>query len=431
MPHPTSESPSRRHDVVVIGGGAAGIAVTASLLKRRRDLDIAIVEPAEMHSYQPGWTMVGGGVFSPEITRRPMDEVIPRRATRYATRVEAVDPEAAEVTLADGRRLGYVRLVVAPGLVLDWGAIDGLEETLGQNGVTSNYRFDLAPYTWSLVQSLQGGRALFTQPPMPIKCAGAPQKAMYLSCDHWRREGRLGDIEVRFCNAGGVLFGVPDYVPALQRYIDAYGIEAGYGERLVAVDGPSRTARFVVGGEDGEHEEECGFDMLHAVPPQRAPGFIAESGLANGGGWLDLDAETLQHVRYPAVFGLGDVSGTTNAKTAAAVRMQAPVVAENLLASLDETPLKAAYTGYGSCPLTVERGRIVLAEFGYGGTLQPTFPRWVNDGTRATRRAWWLKAKQLPWLYWNLMLKGHEWLAAPARRAPKVDSDDVRSASGR
>ncbi|APE30123.1 pyridine nucleotide-disulfide oxidoreductase [Halomonas aestuarii] len=415
--HPTPpENASRHHDVVVIGGGAAGIAVTASLLKRRGDLDIAIVEPAEMHSYQPGWTLVGGGVFSAAITRRPMADVIPDKASWYAVDADRVDPEAGEVMLGDGRRLGYTRLVVAPGLVIDWGAIEGLEQTLGHHGVTSNYRFDLAPYTWLLVQSLEKGRALFTQPPMPIKCAGAPQKAMYLSCDHWRRQGRLGDIEVSFCNAGQVLFGVPDYVPALERYIESYGIEKAFGHRLVAVDGPSRTARFAVSGEDGEGEEERPFDMLHVVPPQKAPAFIATSRLANETGWLDLDPETLQHVRYPAVFGLGDASGTSNAKTAAAVRKQAPVVAENLLASLDEAPLRAAYLGYGSCPLTVERGRIVLAEFGYGGALQPTFPRWVNEGTQATRWAWWLKAKQLPWLYWNGMLKGHEWLARPARR---------------
>ena len=412
---PTPHSSSRHHDVVVIGGGAAGIAVTASLLKRC-DLDIAIVDPSEMHSYQPGWTLVGGGVFSAAITRRPMAEVIPNKASWYKVGAERVDPKAGEVVLDDGRRLSYSRLVVAPGLVIDWGAIEGLEPALGQHGVTSNYRFDLAPYTWSLVQSLEKGRALFTQPPMPIKCAGAPQKAMYLSCDHWRRRGRLADIEVSFCNAGEVLFGVADYVPALESYIKRYGIEKAFGERLVAVDGPSRTARFVMTGEEGERTVERSFDMLHVVPPQKAPAFIKESGLANAGGWLDLDPETLQHVSHPAIFGLGNASGTSNAKTAAAVRKQAPVVAVNLLASLEDQPLTAAYLGYGSCPLTVERGRIVLAEFGYGGALQPTFPRWVNDGTRATRRAWWLKAKQLPWLYWNGMLKGREWLASPARR---------------
>lgn len=416
MHHSSLETSARHHDIVVIGGGAAGIAVTASLLKRRGDLDIAIIDPAEMHSYQPGWTLVGGGVFSAAITRRPMADVMPDKASWYAVNADHIDTQRNEVVLSDGRRLGYSRLVVAPGLIVDWAAIDGLEQTLGQHGVTSNYRFELAPYTWSLVQSLERGRALFTQPPMPIKCAGAPQKAMYLSCDHWRRQGRLDAIDVSFCNAGQALFGVADYVPALEEYIARYGIEKAFGERLVAVDGPSRTARFAVTDQQGERTVERPFDMLHAVPPQKAPGFIAASGLANADGWLDLDPETLQHVREPAIFGLGDASGTSNAKTAAAVRKQAPVVAENLLASLNDKSLEAAYLGYGSCPLTVERGRIVLAEFGYGGALQPTFPRWINDGTRATRRAWWLKAKQLPWLYWNGMLKGHEWLARPGRR---------------
>lgn len=416
MHHATPDTTTRHHDVVVVGGGAAGIAVTASLLKRRADLDIAIVDPAEQHSYQPGWTLVGGGVFSSDITRRPMRDVVPDKASLVASSVESIDPEGSTVTLADGTCLSYQRLVIAPGLVLDWDAIDGLEATLGENGVTSNYRFDLAPYTWELVQSLKRGKALFTQPPMPIKCAGAPQKAMYLSCDHWYRQGRLDNIDVSFCNAGQALFGVADYVPALERYIERYGIEKAFGERLVAVDGQSRTARFVVSHEGEEREVERQFDMLHAVPPQKAPAFLSSSGLGNEAGWLDLDPETLQHTRHPAIFGLGDASGTGNAKTAAAVRKQAPVVAENLLASLDGQPLKAAYLGYGSCPLTVEKGRIVLAEFGYGGKLQPTFPRWINDGTKPTRRAWWLKAKQLPWLYWNGMLKGREWLASPARR---------------
>ncbi|WP_304526008.1 FAD/NAD(P)-binding oxidoreductase [Halomonas sp. I5-271120] len=417
--HSSEASPSgqvRRHTVLIIGGGAAGISVAASLLKRRSSLDVAIIEPAEEHYYQPGWTMVGGGVFTPEVTRRPMREVMPDAVTWHASRAENIDAEARLVRLESGESVAYERLVVAPGLVCDWSAIEGLEEALGQNGVTSNYRYDLAPYTWSLVQSLEKGKALFTQPPMPIKCAGAPQKAMYLACDHWRREQRLKDIDVSFCNAGGVLFGVSDYVPALQRYITLYGIETAFSHRLIAVDGPSRTARFAVSDKDGEREEERGFDMLHVVPPQKAPAFIAQSQLSNEAGWLDLDPATLQHRAYADIFGLGDASGTANAKTAAAVRKQTPVVAENLLASLDDTPLAAAYLGYGSCPLTVERGRIVLAEFGYDGVLQPTFPRWLNDGTRPTRLAWWLKASLLPWIYWNGMLKGREWLVRPARR---------------
>ncbi len=406
---------TRQFDVVIIGAGSGGVSVASSLLKRQSDLAIAIIDPSTDHFYQPGWTMVGGGVFSAESTRRDSDSVIPKKCTHYQAEAKSVDPQANTVTMSDGVSVGYGRLVVSPGLVLNWGAIKGLEETLGTNGVTSNYRYDLAPYTWSLVQGLERGNAVFSQPPMPIKCAGAPQKAMYLSSDYWRKTNRLKDIDVSFRLAGNVLFGVEDYVPALQHYIDLYGIDVCFGETLVSVDGPNGIATFLKNTAQGEQEEvEINFNMLHAVPPQHAPSFIKESGLSNDAGWLDLDNETLQHNLFPNIFGLGDASGTPNAKTMAAVRKQAPVVAENLLASLHEKPLRAAYLGYGSCPLTVERGRIVLAEFGYGGKLQPTFPTWINDGTKATKQAWFLKAKQLPWIYWNGMLKGREWLARPA-----------------
>ncbi|MFM7349808.1 MAG: FAD/NAD(P)-binding oxidoreductase [Erythrobacter sp.] len=398
-----------KHTVVVIGGGAAGIATAASMLKRRHGLDIAIVEPSDTHAYQPGWTMVGGGVFDVVTTTRPMASVMPKGVTWVKQAAARFQPDHNQVTLADGSTLTYDVLIVAPGIRLAWDKIAGLEAALGQNGVTSNYRPDLAPYTWELVKATRSGRAIFSQPPMPIKCAGAPQKAMYLACDHWRRAGVLGKIEVEFRNAGAVLFGVADYVPALQEYVARYGIHLDLGSNLIAVDGPARQATFAT----PEGEETVGFDMLHVVPPQVAPQFLADSPLAAASGFIDVDQHTLQHVRYPNVFGLGDAGSMPNAKTAAAARKQAPVVAVNALRALDGKGPTAGYDGYGSCPLTVERGKIVLAEFAYGGKLAPSFPTWLVDGTRPARLSWMLKADALPWIYWNGMLKGREWLAGP------------------
>ena len=400
---------SHKHTIVIVGGGAAGIATAASLLARRSGLDIAIIEPSETHAYQPGWTMVGAGIFEPEMTVRPMASVMPRGVTWIKAKAASFQPENNQVTLEDGEQVTYDVLVVAPGIRLAWEKIAGLEDTLGTNGVTSNYRYDLAPYTWELVQTTRSGRAIFTQPPMPIKCAGAPQKSMYLACDYWLRAGVLGDLEVEFRNAGPVLFGVADYVPALMSYVEKYAIDLELGNNLVAVDGPARQATFK--REDGEVTVD--FAMLHVVPPQVAPQFLADSPLAAESGFTDVDQHTLQHLRYPNVFGLGDGGAMPNAKTAAAARKQAPVVAVNVLQQLAGKGPKAGYDGYGSCPLTVERGKIVLAEFGYGGKLMPSFPEWLIDGTKPARLSWMLKADLLPWLYWNGMLKGREWLAGP------------------
>lgn len=402
------------YDVLIVGGGAAGISTAASLKRRRSELSIAIVDPADVHYYQPGWTLVGAGVFEPEQTARTMASLIPPGVDWIKAAVAAFDPERNTVVLEGCRLVAYRRLVVAPGIKLDWEGIEGLSETLGQNGVTSNYRFDLAPYTWELVRNLERGRALFTQPPMPIKCAGAPQKALYLSADHWLRQGRLDAIDIGFYNAGAVLFGVKDYVPALMEYIEKYRAELHLNHKLVKIDGPARKACFEVTDAEGVVDRiERDFDMIHVVPPQVAPDFIRSSALADAAGWVDVEQDTLRHKHFDNVWSLGDVANAPNAKTAAAARKQAPIVANNLLADMGMGRGVAHYDGYGSCPLTVERGKIVLAEFGYGGKLLPSFPRWLLDGTRPSRLAWLLKEKVLPPLYWKGMLRGHEWLAQP------------------
>jgi sulfide:quinone oxidoreductase len=400
--------PSISADIVVIGGGTAGIGFVASLLKRDPALSITIIEPGTHHYYQPAWTLVGGGAYNVKDTARPMAKVMPRQATWVQAAVTGIDPDKKQLTLNDDRTVSYQNLIVCPGLRLAWEKIEGLQESLGQHGVTSNYSYQHAQYTWDQVQQLRGGKALFTQPAMPIKCAGAPQKALYLSCDHWLKRGVLNNINVEFNLAGAALFGVATFVPPLMKYIEKYNAKLAFNSNLVKVDGPAKTACFEIKDADGNVTRVAkSFDLLHVVPPQVSPDFIAQSPLADAAGWCDVNPHSLQHPRFPEVFGLGDICGTSNAKTAAAVRKQVVVVAENLLALRKQQPLPLKYDGYGSCPLTVEKGKVILAEFGYAGKLLPTFPL---DPTVARRSAWFLKASLLPWFYWNGMLKGREWL---------------------
>ncbi|MCB1508074.1 MAG: TIGR01244 family phosphatase [Hyphomicrobiaceae bacterium] len=411
-----------RYDVVIVGAGAGGIAVAASLKARRESLDIAIIDPADIHYYQPGWTMVGGGIFEARETAKTMGSLIPRGVHWIKSAVAAFEPADNAVILDGCRVVKYSRLIVCPGLKLDWSKVEGLVDTLGRNGVTSNYRYDLAPYTWELVSRMKEGRALFTQPPMPIKCAGAPQKAMYLSSDAWLRAGVLDKIDIQFCNAGGVLFGVKDFVPALESYVQKYGANLNFFHNLIAIDGPAKKATFEVKRPDeAPTTVEMEFDMMHVVPPQTAPDFIRVSPLADAAGWVDVDQSTLRHKTHDNIWSLGDVMNAPNAKTAAAARMQAPVVAENIIADIDGSSAAAQYDGYGSCPLTVERGKIVLAEFGYGGALKPSFPKWVIDGTKPSRLAWILKEQILPPIYWKAMLRGKEWMAKPEKVSAKAD----------
>jgi sulfide:quinone oxidoreductase len=401
---PAPPTATQKHKVLIVGGGCAGITVAATLRRRDKTLDIAIVEPSELHWYQPAFTLVGAGVYTRAATERFEKDLIPQGVTWIRDAATEFLPDSNLVRLAEGSLVAYDYLVACPGIKLDWKKVDGLEETIGRDGVCSNYLPKFAEYTWECIKAFEGGKALFTQPPMPIKCAGAPQKIMYLASDHWRLHAIPAETE--FCLAGDVLFGVPYFVPALQSFVDRYGIKVDYKHNLKAIDGNSKKAVFTVTGPDGSTSDVVkSFDMIHVTPPQCAPDFVRSSPLANAAGWIDVDPATLRHVKYPNVFGLGDATSTPNAKTAAAVRAQAPVVVANLLAAMRASTLSKTYEGYGACPLTVAYRKIILAEFSYGGKVTPSFP--LDPRTPRTSM-WYLKTKFLPWLYWNLMFRGSE-----------------------
>lgn len=397
-------SPALRHRIVIIGGGNAGVSVAARLRHAGED-DIAIIEPRTTHLYQPLLTLVGGGCASPGELTRSQASVMPQGVAWLKDAATDIDPEAKTVTLAGGATVGYERLIVCPGIQLDLDANPGMRDALDTDSVSTNYLPDLAPKTWGLIQRTRSGTALFTMPSGPIKCAGAPQKTAYLAADFWRRTGVLGKIRIVLVLPTPGMFGVKEFAEELERVVARYGIEVRFQSELTEIDGASRTAK-IRNNETGE-VEELAFDMAHVVPPQSAPDWLKATSLAvpdEPKGWVDVDKHTLQHVRYPDVFALGDCSSTPNSKTGAAIRKQAPVVVDNVLASLAGQPMRGFYTGYASCPLTTARGKTLLAEFDYTMRPTPTFP--VIDTTKERRDMWVLKRYGLPNLYWNAILTG-------------------------
>ena len=394
---------SAKHELVIVGGGTAGITVAAQLLGREGAPKITLIEPAEVHYYQPLWTLVGAGVFPREDSARAMSDVIPQGVTWLKDNVEGIEPESNTLRLGSGSTITYEQLVMAPGIKLDWDGIEGLPETLGKDGVTSNYSYQSVNYTWELISRFQGGHALFTFPSTPIKCAGAPQKIMWLAEEALRKRGVRNKATLTFASAGAAIFGVPKYRLALEKLVRERDIQTQYKKDLVAVRPQSREAVF----RDVESgaESVVRYDLLHVTPPQSAPDFVKRSKLAQAGplGWVDVDKHTLQHVRYPNVFSLGDASSLPCSKTGAAVRKQAPVLVDNLLAFRKGRPLAASYDGYASCPLVTGYGKVILAEFGYDGAIMETFP---FDQARERYSMYVLKAHTLPNLYWHGMLQG-------------------------
>ncbi len=389
------------HDVIIIGGGAAGITVASRLRKKQPKLDIAIIEPSQKHYYQPLWTLVGAGVFRKEVTERSEASLIPRGVKWIVESADSIDPENRTVTTLGRNTYRYENLVVAAGLQVDWDRVKGLPETVGKNGVCSIYDYRYVASTWEMISGFKGGNALFTFPNTPVKCGGAPQKIMYLADHHFRRSGVRDRTHVMFVSAGGSIFGVKKYAEALSKVILRRHIQTDYKLNLVEVRPRKREAIFE--NVETKSRRAISYDLLHVTPPMSGPDFLKRGPLTNASGWVEVNKNTLQHVKYPDVFALGDASSLPTSKTGAAIRHQAPVLIENLMCHRGSRKLSASYDGYTSCPLVTGYGSLILAEFDYDGNPKETFP-W--DQSKERLSMYLLKKHLLPRLYWHGMLRG-------------------------
>lgn len=389
--------------VAIVGAGTAGISVAARLVRSSPKLrgQIALIDPATKHYYQPLWTLVGAGAAKKEETQREQASLIPKGVDWIREAVATFSPESNTLVTQNGRKVTYDYLVVAAGLQINWDGVKGLRESLGKDGVCSNYSYETVDSTWQSIQRFKGGRAIFTHPNTPVKCGGAPQKIMYLADDFFRKAGVRDQSEVVFASANASIFAVKKYANTLDDVIKRKQISTMYRRNLIELRPDTREAVFE--HIDTKEQEILRYDMIHVTPPMHAPTFIKESPLADQGGWVDVDKYTLQHNRHPNVFGIGDCSNLPTSKTGAAIRKQAPVVAQNLLALMNGGPLVSRYDGYTSCPLVTGYGKLVLAEFDYDLNPQESFP---FDQSRERYSMYLLKKDLLPIMYWKGMLKG-------------------------
>jgi sulfide:quinone oxidoreductase len=396
-----------KHQIVIIGGGTAGITVAARLRRADNTLDVAIIEPSSKHHYQPLWTLVGAGVVKKETTEHQEARYIPPGVKWLKDYVEVVDPDTNTLTLRNGDTVAYDYLVVAPGIQLNWDKVKGLTETLGKNGVCSNYSYDLVDYTWETLKHFIGGTAVFTNPAGQVKCGGAPQKIMYLVEDYTRKHGLRDQTTIIGAFAGTKMLGVPEINKTLEHIVVGRGIDMRFHHNLCAINGEKKEATFEVTDGTNKKVVTMHFDMIHVTPPQSAPDFIKRSKLVlregPNAGWVNVDIHTLQHPKYSNVFSLGDVAALPTAKTGAAIRKQAPVLVKNLLAVMKQETVSASYNGYSSCPLVTGYGKLVLAEFLYDNKYKPTFP---VDQTKERYDMYLLKRYVLPQMYWHGMLRG-------------------------
>lgn len=412
----TVSKKERKDRVVVVGGGTAGIGV-AAMLRREGIKNVTVIEPSSVHYYQPLWTLVGGGVKDVKDSAKPMTDVMPRGTKWIQKKVQSFAPENNQVTLEDGSKEDYDYLVVAAGMQTNWDKIPGLVEGLEKvdSGVVSIYDYQYADKTWKTFEAIKEKPStyIFTFSPTVLKCAGAPQKIMWLMEDTLRGLGLRDKAEISYWTPGATMFGVKHYSDKLERIRQERGVTGMFKHVLVSIDPDKKVATFV--NVDTNKKVDQSYDLLHVAPHMSAPDFLKGSPISDGDGWVDVDMHSLQSKKYANVFSLGDCTNTPNSKTAAAITSQAPVVVHNIKQLIDGKPLDGTYSGYASCPLIIARKRIMLAEFGYGGKIAETFGhetgKWPlkyvgTDGAAQQRFFYFLKEQLFPWVYWNLWTRG-------------------------
>jgi sulfide:quinone oxidoreductase len=390
------------HEIVIVGGGTAGITAAAQLTRGWFNrLDVAVIEPSDKHYYQPLWTLVGAGLAKKEATERSEKSVMPRRVTWIRDAATTFDAEQNKLLTRDGKTITYDWLVIAAGLQINWGKIPGLQESIGKEGVCSNYSYGTVDSTWEAIRNFRGGTAVFTNPSGAVKCGGAPQKIMYLADDRFREAGVREKTEIIYASALPNIFAVEPYKTTLEGVVARKQIDCRFRHELVEVRSNSREA--VLKNLDTQEQVTLHYDLLHVTPPMGPPAFLSASPLADKEGWVDVDSETLRHRRFANVFALGDCSNLPTSKTGAAIRKQAPVMVRNLRSAIAGQPLTAKYGGYTSCPLVTGIGKLVLAEFDYKKQPDESFP---VDQSKERWSMWILKRYLLPIMYWHGMLKG-------------------------
>jgi sulfide:quinone oxidoreductase len=390
-----------RYEVLIVGGGNAGISLAARLL-RDGVRDVAVVAPQPVHRYKPLLNYVAGGEATMADLERPMADVVPEGCTWVRDAVESVDPYARTVRTRGGRNLGWSTLVLCPGLVEDWDATPGLQSAYTDGWAASSYVPGSTPLVWPKLTSLRSGSVVFTVPPEPASCGPTALKPLLMACDHWRREKVLADLSIRLVLPRAAATEVPEADEFLEQAFGDFGVEVLRGARIERVDWEAHS--FVIATPTGGRVlEEVTF--AHAVPHYRAPRWITEADLAADPvpGLVDVDAETLRSRRHGSIWAIGDAADLVTRPSGGALRSQVDLLAKNLAAASAGKPLQR-YDGYTVMPITVSRRKLLLAEVNRDNQVEPSVP--FVDLMKPRRLTWFVDRHVLPQLYWRRILRG-------------------------
>lgn len=413
-------SSNAKGKIVIIGGGAAGISMASRLKHWLNEPDITLIDPSDRQFYQPGFTLIASGVYQPDDVWKKQEDCMPSGIKWVKDSVAAVDPVWNQVTTVNNGKIPYDFLVLTPGLQINWEKVEGItHDTLGEGNAHCIYDFVGAQKTWKALQefSKTGGRGIYTDTYTKHKCGGAPKKICLLTDDYTRKQNTRDKVTLDYYTASKELYDIPFYTPRLLEIYDERNIPIHLFTRVKGVDTSAKRVYFEKVETRGEEKIVTPFtedyDFLHFTPPMSAPDFVREAGLGWTEGklaadaWVMVDKETLVHKKYPNIVSLGDVAGIPTSKTSAAVRVQVPLAAKNLISLMEGKEPTEKYNGYAACPIVTDYGHVLLCEFNYDKKPETSFPFTMLDTSKEQWMAWLLKVYVLKPMYFNGMLNGY------------------------
>ncbi|KAL0272971.1 UNVERIFIED_CONTAM: hypothetical protein PYX00_005758 [Menopon gallinae] len=423
-----SESREKSCKLLIVGGGAGGCTIAAKFAPKLGK-SVIVVEPSDVHYYQPMFTLIGGGMKKLKDSVRHMKDVLPSDVEWIKDSVQKLEPQRNYVMTQNGTRINYEFLVVAAGLKVDFTKIPGLLDglTMPGSGVCSNYSPNFVEKTYSSLDGFVEGNVIFTYPNTPVKCGGAPQKICYIAEEYLQRSGKRRKANVIYNTSLGVIFPVKKYADSLWQVCNSRGIDVNLKTNLVAIE-PERRVAVFENLNNPEVKTEMQYSVLHVTPPMGPPPFLRCSPMiCDDAGYLDIDKNTLRHKFFSNIFGIGDCTSLPTSKTAAAVAAQSGVLYDNLLLAMSDQPPASSYNGYTSCPLVTGYSKCILAEFDYD--LQPLETMPFDQG-RESMLAFHMKKDMMPFLYWNFMLRGYWNGPEIVRKILHMDFREKRTVAG-
>ena len=409
--------------LLVLGAGTAGTMAINKLrpMLPESEWQITVVEPSDVHHYQPGYLFLPFGAYTPEETIEPTDRFIPEGVTRVRAEVDRVDADGNVVHLMGGESLPYDYLIIATGTSPRPDQTPGMDDPeVWRKSVHEFYTFEGAMALREKLESWAGGRLVVHITEMPIKCPVAPLEFTFLADAYFAEKGMRDQVEIVYVTPLEGAFTKPVASKLLGHMLE---------DRKITIE-----SDFMIDQVDGEaqkivsmDEREVPFDLLVTIPLNMGADFIGRSGLGDDLNYVPVDKHTLLSTRYDNIFAIGDASNIPASKAGSVAHFSIDLFPENFVNHVNGKPMTAAFDGHANCFIESGRGKGMLIDFNYD--TEPLPGKYPIPGVGPFSL---LKETELNhlgklafrWMYWNLLLPGKE-LPLPALMSMAGKQTDV------